>query len=125
MEQPKKTYTENINNLNVSYGGNFRLNPCNSSFFVTITKGEKNIVNSTTYSHYFNQIDDWKLYDFIEEGTTLEFQGNINANQQSLVINKPINITGKNAVIDLHTSQNDFDIDNPQNSFIITNGGYI
>lgn len=72
--------SEKITELIVSYEGNVRLNPTTSDFYVNLTDY---IVNEKTWKNYFNQNDDGKLFDFIEDGVTLDFQ-----DQSSILIPK-------------------------------------
>ena len=115
-----------ITELIVSYGGNVRLNPTSSSFYVNLTDA---VVNNKTFLNYFNQNNGGKLYDFIEDGITLDFQGSIiNPDSENIVfidINKPINVvsTTKDAYIDLNTTAGSLLGENPGNRFTVSNGG--
>ena len=68
------------------------------------------VVTQDNYFVYFNQADNGKLFDFVPEGATLDFQGAIiNPNQEITVqinINKPVNIISstKDAYVDLNTT---------------------
>lgn len=118
--------SENITELNVSYVGNYRLNPTNSSFYVNLTDY---VVNAKTFANYFNQADDGKLYDFIEDGITLDFRGSIinpdTNNKFFITVNKPINIISstKDAYIDLNTTAGSLLGENPGNCFAVIRGG--
>ncbi|WP_406533835.1 DUF3344 domain-containing protein [Methanobrevibacter sp.] len=88
-----------------------------------------NIVTQDTYSLYFNQEDNGKLFDYVPEGATLDFQGSIiNSNQANVIqmnINKPVNIISSthDAYIDLNNTASSLLGESPANSFAITNGG--
>ena len=119
--------TDDINELIVSYEGNVRLNPSTSSFYVNLTDY---IVNNKTFYNYFNQNDGGNLYDFIEDGVTLDFQGNViintdSANEMNIVINKPINIISstKDAYIDLNCTAGSLLGEHPGSSFVVNRGG--
>ena len=118
--------SDKITELFVSYEGNFRLNPTNSSRFVNLTDY---IVNTDTFANYFNQADDGKLYDFIENGITLDFQGSIinpdTNNKVFITINKPVNIISStgDAYIDLNTTAGSLLGENPGNCFAVIRGG--
>ena len=118
---------EKINELIVKYEGNVMLNPTESSFFVNITDY---IVNNRTFFNYFNQKEGGVLYDFIEDGVTLDFQGNViintdSANEMNIVINKPINIISstKDAYIDLNCTAGSLLGEHPGSSFVVNRGG--
>ena len=114
-----------ITELNVTYDGNGRLNPANSSYFLNLN----NTVTNENYMYYFNQGNGGKIFDFIENGTTLDFQGKIiNPDQSKNVyfdVNKPINIisTTGDAYIDLNTTAGSLLGENPGNRFTISYGG--
>lgn len=118
--------TDKINELTVSYGGNVRLNPTTSSFYVNLTDY---IVNEKTWKNYFNQNDDGRLYDFIEDGITLDFQGSIinpdTKNEMNIIISKPINVISstKDAYIDLNTTAGSLLGEHPGSSFVVNRGG--
>ena len=117
---------DKINELIVSYEGNVRLNPTSSSFYVNLTDY---IVNERTWKNYFNQNDGGNLYDFIEDGITLDFQGSIinpvSANEMNIVISKPINVvsTTHDAYIDLNTTAGSLLGEHPGSSFVVNRGG--
>ena len=87
------------------------------------------VVTQDNYFVYFNQADNGKLFDFVPEGATLDFQGAIiNPNQEITVqinINKPVNIISstKDAYVDLNTTAGSLLGDSPGNSFAVTRGG--
>ena len=114
-----------ITEINVTYDGNFRLNGANSTEF----KFLNNVVNADNYMYYFNQVDGGKLFGFIENGTTLDFQGKIiNPNQANNVyfdVSTPVNIisTTNDAYIDLNTTAGSLMGENPGNRFAISYGG--
>ncbi len=119
--------TDKINELSVKYGGNVRLNPTESSFYVNLTDC---VVNNKTWKNYFNQNDGGKLYDFIEDGITLDFQGNVvinpdSTNEMNIEINKPINIISStnDAYIDLNCTAGSLLGEHPGSSFIVSRGG--
>ena len=119
--------SDEINELIVKYEGNVMLNPTTSSFFVNITDY---IVNNRTFFNYFNQKEGGVLYDFIEDGVTLDFQGNViintdSANEMNIVINKPINIISstKDAYIDLNCTAGSLLGEHPGSSFVVNRGG--
>ena len=117
---------DEINEINVTYAGSHRLNPNNSTDFATI---RDNIVNAENYMYYFNQADGGKIFGFIEDGTTLDFQGSIiNPDQEKNVyfdVSKPVNIisTTNDAYIDLNTTAGSLMGENPGNRFTISYGG--
>ena len=116
---------DNITEINVKYDGNNRLNPANSTEF----KELNNIVNNDNYMYYFNQADGGKIFEFIEDGTTLDFQGSIiNPDQENKVyfdVSKPVNIitTTGDAYIDLNTTAGSLLGENPGNRFTVSYGG--
>ena len=117
---------DEINEINVTYAGSHRLNPNNSTDFATI---RDNIVNAENYMYYFNQADGGKIFGFIEDGTTLDFQGSIiNPDQEKNVyfdVSKPVNIisTTNDAYIDLNTTAGSLMGENPGNRFTVSYGG--
>ena len=111
-----------ITELTVSYAGNVRLNPTTSSKYVNLTDY---IVNSETFFNYFNPADG-RLYDFLDDGITLDFQGVVYVNPKSenefdIVISKPINIISStnDAYIDLNTTAGSLLGEHPGSSFIV------
>ena len=110
----------------VSYDGNVRLNPTTSSFYVNLTDY---IVNGKTWKNYFNQNDEGRLYDFIEDGITLDFQGSIinpvSANEKNIIISKPINVvsTTGDAYINLNTTAGSLLGEHPGSSFVVNREG--
>ena len=87
------------------------------------------VVTQDNYLSYFNQDDNGKLFDYVPEGATLDFQGSIiNPDQANIVqmnINKPVNIvsTTGDAYVDLNTTAGSLLGESPGNSFAVTNGG--
>jgi hypothetical protein len=87
------------------------------------------VVTQDTYYYYFNQEDSGKLFDYIPEGVTLDFQGSIINEDQSIKIwfnvNKPVNIvsTTNDAYIDLNTTAGSLQGENPGNRFTVSYGG--
>ena len=87
------------------------------------------VVTQDTYELYFNQDDNGKLFDYVPEGATLDFQGRIiNPDQAKTVqmnVNKPVNIvsTTEDAYVDLNTTAGSLLGESPGNSFAVTNGG--
>ena len=118
--------SDEINELIVSYDGNVRLNPTTSSFYVNLTDY---IVNGKTWKNYFNQNDEGRLYDFIEDGITLDFQGSIinpvSANEKNIIISKPINVvsTTGDAYINLNTTAGSLLGEHPGSSFVVNREG--
>ena len=118
--------SDNIDELIVNYTGNVRLNPTVSSFYVNLTDY---IVNEKTWKNYFNQNDDGKLYYFIEDGVTLDFQGSIinpvSKNEMNIIINKPVNVISstKDAYIDLNCTAGSLLGEHPGSSFVVNRGG--
>lgn len=118
--------SDEINELAVSYDGNVRLNPTTSSFYVNLTDY---IVNGKTWKNYFNQNDGGRLYDFIEDGITLDFQGSIinpvSANEKNIIISKPINVvsTTGDAYINLNTTAGSLLGEHPGSSFVVNREG--
>ena len=119
--------TENITELKVSYGGNVRLNPTNSSFYVNLTDY---IVNNKTFLHYFDVSNGGRLYDFLEDGITLDFQGKVyvntnSSNEMDIIISKPINIISstKDAYIDLNCTAGSLLGEHPGSSFVVGREG--
>ena len=114
-----------ITEINVTYEGSNRLNPGNSSVF----KELNNVVTNDNYMYYFNQVDGGKVFDFIEDGSTLDFQGSIINPDQLLNVyfdvNKPLNIISStnDAYIDLNTTAGSLLGENPGNRFTISYGG--
>ena len=119
------TEGQEIYEINVTYAGNVRLNPANSSSFINLN----NVVNNDNYMYYFNQADNGKLFDFIEDGSTLDFQGSIiNPDQKInvfLTVSKPVNIisTTGDAYVDLNTTAGSLLGESPGNSFAVLSGG--
>ena len=117
--------TDVINEINVTYEGNYRLNAGNSSEFKVLN----NVVNAENYMYYFNQVDGGKIFEFIENGTTLDFQGKIinpdQANNVYFDVSTPVNIisTTNDAYIDLNTTAGSLMGENPGNRFAISYGG--
>ena len=97
----------------------------NSTTFVALD----GIVTQDTYLLYFNQEDNGKLFDYIPEGATLDFQGSIINPDTNIVVqmnvNKPVNIvsTTGDAYVDLNTTAGSLLGESPGNSFAVTNGG--
>ena len=114
-----------IHEIDVTYDGDARLNPANSSGFVKLN----NVVNNDNYMYYFNQKDGGKIFNFIEDGTTLDFQGSIinpdQANNVYFDVSKPVNIitTTGDAYIDLNTTAGSLMGENPGNRFTVSYGG--
>ena len=87
------------------------------------------VVTQDNYFVYFNQEDNGRLFDFVPEGATLDFQGAIiNPDQDITVqinINKPVNVISstKDAYVDLNTTAGSLLGDSPGNSFAVTRGG--
>ena len=87
------------------------------------------VVTQDNYINYFNQEDNGKLFDYVPEGATLDFQGSIiNPDTEIVVqmnVNKPVNIvsTTKDAYVDLNTTAGSLLGESPGNSFAVTRGG--
>ena len=118
--------SENINELTVVFDGNVRLNPANTSFYVNLTDY---IVNNKTFRNYFDLDNGGRLYDFIEDGITLDFQGSIinpvSANEMNIEISKPINVISStgDAYIDLNTTAGSLLGEHPGSSFVVGRDG--
>ena len=119
------TAADEIYNIKVVYDGDVRLNPAKSSTFLKLD----NIVTASTWKYYFNQEKVGKLFDFLPEGITLDFQGSIiNPDQKNMWnfdISKSINVvsTTNDAYIDLNTTAGSLLGENHGNAFIVSNGG--
>jgi hypothetical protein len=116
------------NEIVVDYVSNdtllYRDSSSSAKFFVV-----NGVVTQDNYVAYFNQDDNGKLFDYIPEGATLDFQGSIiNPDQANVVqmnVNKPVNIISstKDAYVDLNTTAGSLLGESPGNSFAITYGG--
>ena len=119
--------SDDIKNIKVVYAGNERLNAGKTSTFLKLN----NVVNADSWKYYFNQNNGGKLFDFIPEGITLDFQGKIiNDNPDPdykcfIVISKPVNVISstKDAYIDLNTTAGSLLGENPGNRFTVSYGG--
>ena len=85
--------SEVVTDLTVVYDGDSRFNPINKSGFVDLSTG---IVTNETFINYFNQENGGRLFDFLDDGITLDFQGSVinqNTSENMFIeINKPVNI---------------------------------
>ena len=125
----------NINEILVRYLGCESVSPINSSSFIRI--GDNYIVNGNTYACYFNQnLESYLegsgikkrggyLFDWVPEGATLDFQGQIIAPGCMFTVTKPVNIisSSHDALIDLNTSAGSLYGENPGSRFSIESGG--
>jgi len=119
--------SDDIKNIKVVYAGNERLNAGKTSTFLKLN----NVVNADSWKYYFNQNNAGKLFDFIPEGITLDFQGRIiNDNPDPdykcfIDISKPVNVISstKDAYIDLNTTAGSLLGENPGNRFTVSYGG--
>ena len=107
------------NTLTVTYNG-----VQNSTTFKVLN----GIVNSDNVLDYFDQSNNGKLYNYVPEGVTLDFQGEIKSSdigEFNIYINKAVNIISstQDAFIDLNTTAGSYEASNPGNRFTIDNGG--
>ena len=118
-------YNNGVNNVSVKYNNLTKL----ASFKVL-----DGIVTYKTFYDYFNADDRYKLHDYIPNGVTLDFQGNItfiNLNKTedfnilSININKPVNIvsTTNDAFIDFNGKAGSLLGEYQGSTFTISNGG--
>ena len=113
------------NKVNVTYNGP-EYAPTTVDDTILVLDG---VVTQDTYLLYFNQEDNGKLFDYIPNGATLDFQGSIiNPDQKIIVqmnVNKPVNIISStgDAYVDLNTTAGSLLGESPGNSFAITYGG--
>ena len=97
--------------------------PATSSAVLMVIDG---VVTQDNYMQYFNQEDNGKLFDYIPEGATLDFQGSIINPDTKIVVqmnvNKPVNIISstKDAYVDLNTTAGSLLGESPGNSFAVT-----
>lgn len=106
----------------------------------TITVIYSNLENSTTFKvldgtvtsanilDYFNQNANGTLFDYVPNGVTLDFQGEIKASEIgefNIYINKAVNMISstQDALIDLNTTAGDYDGSKPGNRFTIDKQG--
>ncbi|WP_455646135.1 beta strand repeat-containing protein [Methanosphaera sp.] len=103
-----------------------------SSNDVTTTKSLKSdvqthIINNSTVTQYFDKDNNWTLSDLVNDGDTLDIQGNISGLSESIsmVINKPVNVISStnDAYIDLNTTAGSLMGESPGSSFSILSGG--
>jgi len=115
------------NNVTVDYESNntaYRDSSATAKFQVV-----DGVVTQDNYMVYFNQADNGKLFDYVPEGVTLDFQGSIiNPDQANVIqmnVNKPVNIISstQDAYIDLNTTAGSLLGESPGNSFSVTRGG--
>lgn len=118
-------YNDGVNNVSVKYNNLTKL----SSFKVL-----DGVVTYKTFYDYFNEDDGYKLHDYIPNGVTLDFQGNItfiNLNKTedfnilSININKPVNIvsTTNDAFIDFNGKAGSLLGEYQGSTFTVSNGG--
>ena len=115
--------TDVINEVNVTFPGNDMFNPTNCSVFMELN----NIVTADNFMYYFNQYDGGKFFDYVEPGTTLDFQGYIGSARAYFDLNKPVNIISSthDCVIDLNTTAGSYFGEDPGARFAISyNGSY-
>ena len=94
----------------------------------TAFKVLEGIVTKDNVFDYFNQSDNGRLFDYVPEGVTLDFQGQIKASEIgnfNVYINKAINIISstEDAFIDINTVAGDYDGSSPGNRFTIDKSG--
>ena len=124
-EIPAEDLVAGENNVTATYE-NEAYSPVSNDTVLTVLDG---VVTQDTYELYFNQEDNGRLFDFVPEGATLDFQGRIiNPDQAKTVqmnVNKPVNIvsTTEDAYVDLNTTAGSLLGESPGNSFAVTNGG--
>ena len=118
-------YNDGVNNVSVKYNNLTKL----ASFKVL-----DGIVTYKNFYDYFNVDDKYKLHDYIPNGVTLDFQGNItyiNLNKTEdfnilgININKPVNIisTTNDAFIDFNGKAGSLLGEYQGSTFTISNGG--
>ena len=118
-------YKNGINNVTVKYNNLTK----DTSFKVL-----DGIVTYETFYDYFNESDGYKFHDYIPDGVTLDFQGDItyiNLNKTedfnilSININKPVNIISSthDAFIDFNGQAGSLLGEYQGSTFSITNGG--
>ena len=118
--------SDKITELTVYYDGNVRLNPTTSDFYVNLTDY---IVNAKTFRNYFDMNNGGRLYEFSEDGITLDFQGSIinpvSANEMNIEISKPINVISStaDAYIDLNCTAGSLLGEHPGSSFVVGHDG--
>ena len=113
------------NTVTVSYSGcdEFEAGEATATF-----KTLDGIVTNATFFDYFNANDAGRLYDYIPEGVTLDFQGAFYSSEEAcyvLELNKPVNMISstKDAFIDLNTTAGSLMGENPGNRFTISYNG--
>ena len=118
-------YNDGVNNVSVKYNNLTKL----ASFKVL-----DGIVTYKNFYDYFNADNSYKFHDYIPEGVTLDFQGNItfitlnkteDFNILSININKPVNIisTTNDAFIDFNGKAGSLLGEYQGSTFTISNGG--
>lgn len=118
-------YKSGINNVSVKYNNLTK----DASFKVL-----DGIVTYETFYDYFNENDGYKFHDYIPDGVTLDFQGDItyiilnkteDFNILSININKPVNIISSthDAFIDFNGKAGSLLGEYQGSTFSITNGG--
>ena len=113
------------NTITATYNGPEFISNTNSTVLYVLN----GIVNQDNYIYYFDQTNGGKLVETIPEGATLDFQGSIINNNQSVNIyfdvSKPVNIISSthDAYIDLNTTAGSLLGENPGNRFTISRGG--
>ena len=118
-------YNDGVNNVSIKYNNLTKL----ASFKVL-----DGIVTYKNFYDYFNADDKYKFHDYIPNGVTLDFRGNItyvNLNKTedfnilSININKPVNIisTTNDAFIDFNGKAGSLLGEYQGSTFTISNGG--
>ena len=94
---------------------------------VNSEKADSIVITNETFSNYFDS--EGRLLDSVEEGSTLDFQGSIEAsdNIKAIYINKSVNIisTTKDATITLNTVNATLGIEHIDNRFIVSDASSI
>ncbi|WP_295617700.1 Ig-like domain-containing protein [uncultured Methanobrevibacter sp.] len=132
LVEGKATYTiaatdiiSGENTVTVSYSGSdeFEAGTATASF-----KTLDGVVTNETFFDYFNRAENGRLYNYIPDGVTLDFQGAFYSTPErnfTMNINKPVNIitSTHDAFIDLNTTAGSLFGEDPGDSFAITYGG--
>ncbi len=117
--------TESQNIVNDNSGKNTENNVINNDKSLK-TDGVTHVVTSENLGEYFDLIDqEGPLTELVLEGDTLDFQGTINLTNQSLTINKPVNVTSTtgDSLICLNTVSGSLLGDDPGACFVVNRGG--
>ena len=122
---PAEDIVTGANTVTVSYSGSdeFEAGTATASF-----KTLDGVVTNETFFDYFNRAENGRLYAYIPNGVTLDFQGAFYSTPErnfTMNINKPVNIitSTHDAFIDLNTTAGSLFGEDPGDSFAITYGG--